>query len=111
MEITASELDWTFVDSQRLAEFLNTETGKRFIPKIVENAPPLLAEGDSNKILIRSGELRGLQEVVKTILILAHPPVEKTAPEAVGYPAPEDDSRWADGQKMLPPEKSQTPIE
>jgi hypothetical protein len=111
MEITASELDWSFVDSQRLAEFLATETGKRFIPKIVENAPPLLAEGDSNKILIRSGELRGLQEAIKLILHLAHPPAEQNGPEAIGYPSPEDDSRWADGQKMLPPEKPQTPIE
>ena len=102
MEITANSLDWLSNDEQRLAAFLDTETGKRFIPKLVENAPPLLASGDSNAILIRSGELRGYQEVVRTILMLAHPapPQQQQHP---GYAAPEDDSAWADGQKMLKP--------
>ena len=101
MEITAGQLDWLSTDEENLAKFLDTETGKRFIPKLVEYAPPLHSDGDTNAILIRTGEVRGYQNVVQTILALAHP-APKSTPSRIGYEAPEDDSAWNDGQKLTP---------
>jgi hypothetical protein len=73
MEIVANELDWLATDEQNLAAFLDTPTGQRLIPKLLEQAPPLLERGERNEILIRSGKVRGYQEVATTILALAHP--------------------------------------
>ena len=102
MEIIASSLDWTQVDAEKLAAFLDTETGRRFIPKLVENAPPLFDGGDTNKILIRAGEVRGFQTVVREIISLAHPPPPSPSAPANEYPPLENDSAWNDGQKLEP---------
>jgi len=102
MEIQAGPLDWLQTDEENLAKFLETETGKRFIPKLLETAPALLSRGHVNAILIRSGELRGYQEVARNILSLAHP-APKTQTETPSEYAPlEDDSKWNDGQKLTP---------
>ena len=106
MEITAGQLDWLPTDEEALAKFLDTETGKRFIPKLVESVPSLLSDGDTNAILIRTGEVRGYQSVVQSIFALAHP-APQTRPQRLGYEAPEDDSAWNDGQKLTP--EQQTP--
>jgi hypothetical protein len=100
MEISANPLDWTSNDEENLAKFLDTETGKRFIPKLIETAPSLLNRGHVNAILIRSGELRGYQEVVRSILVLAHPAPKPAAPESE-YPLLEDDRHW-EGEKLNP---------
>lgn len=108
MEIVASALDWTTNDEEQLAKFLDTETGKRFLPKLMELVPGLLPSGDVNAILIRSGEVRGYGEVARTILTLAHPPARSAIPESANhYPKLDDDTAWADGQK-LEPEKPPT---
>lgn len=93
---------WTNIDEQRLAEFLATETGKRVIPRLMEAMPELLSRGETNAIFIRSGEVRGLMLALQTLNLMAHPPKPadgdgKTRGE---YPALEDDSAWADGQKL-----------
>jgi hypothetical protein len=102
MEIQAGPLDWTTIDEENLAKFLDTETGKRFIPKLVESAPTLLNRGHVNAILIRSGELRGYQMVVQSILVLAHPAPKVETNDATEYVPLEDDSKWNDGQKLTP---------
>lgn len=102
MEIIASALDWTQVDAERLAAFLDTDTGKRFLPKLVENAPPLFDGGDTNKILIRAGEVRGFQTLVREIISLAHPPPPGPSAPTNHYPALTDDAQWNDGQKIEP---------
>ena len=102
MEISANPLDWTTNDEEQLAKFLDTETGKRFIPKLVESAPSLLNRGHVNAILIRSGELRGYQEVVRSILVLAHPAPKAEQNSATEYVPLEDDTKWNDGQKLTP---------
>lgn len=108
LEIVASPLDWTSVDEEVLAKFLDTETGKRFLPKLIESVPPLLARGDTNDILIRSGEVRGFQEVARTILLLAHPAPKTSLDQTPSaYPSLTDDSAWDDGHKLEPETKPQ----
>jgi hypothetical protein len=102
-EIIAGPLDWVANDEENLARFLDTETGKRFLPKLMEEAPLLLERGHVNAILIRSGEVRGFQNVVRTILALAHPaPKGGLSPVEKEYPSLTDDAAWNDGQKLEP---------
>ncbi len=108
MEILAGSLDWTPYDSEKLAAFLDSETGKRFIPKLVESAPTLFEGGDTNRILIRSGEVLSFQKIVKEILFLAHPPPPNKQ-EATEYPPLEADEAWKDGQKLEPETRLESP--
>lgn len=102
MQITNQALDWSSDDEDNLRAFLMTETGKRFLPKLLEGAPTNLTEGDTNKILIRSGIVLGWQKVVQTALSLAFRPpvstVELNQPEA--YPPLDKDEAWNDGNKL-----------
>ena len=101
MEILAGSLEWTPYDSEKLAAFLDTQTGKRLLPKLVEVAPPLLDGGDTNKIMIRAGEVRGFQVVVRELISLAHPPPPAPKSETE-YPPLEADEHWKDGQQLEP---------
>jgi hypothetical protein len=110
MEILANEGDWTHTDESALASFLETPTGRRLIPALVSTSPGLMACGDVNAILIRSGEVRAFHTIVESILTLAHPPALSQSP-GNPYPVLEDDAAWNDGQHLdVPkPETSQTP--
>ena len=101
MEISANPLDWTSVDSDNLAKFLDTETGRRLIPKLAGATPGLFEGGDTNKILIRSGELRGCRIILQEILDLAHPPPPAPSRED-NHPDLLDDSKWT-GPKLNDP--------
>ena len=93
MQIVKENLPWSNTDTEQLRFFLETPTGQRLVPKLVESAPSLLPAGDTNSILIRSGEVRGIQIVVSALLALAHPtPDESRQPES--YPPLDDDSAW-----------------
>lgn len=101
MEITNAPLAWTETDERHWSSFLDTETGKRLIPKLLEATPVLLGDGSRNAILIRNGEVRGMQIAVTTLLALSHAQ-ERLATPQLAYPPPEDDSHWDDGQKLTP---------
>lgn len=104
MEILVSgPNDWTQFDAENLVKFLETETGKRFLPKITEQVPVLFDGGDTNKILIRSGEVRAFNLMLEHVMLLAHPPAPVVEP-ASEYPAPEDDKAWNDGQRLEQPQ-------
>lgn len=107
MEIQARPSDWGINDQEKWAAFLETETGKRIFPALADVAPQLLAEGDVNKILIRTGELRGFQTVLRELVNLAHPQTKPEVTQQVSeaYPALTDDSKWDDGQKLTPDPK------
>jgi hypothetical protein len=106
MEIVADRLDWTQFDEEKWNNFLLTETGKRLIPKVLETTPPLLAGGDTNAILIRAGEHRGIQLAISQLISMAHStPQVKTEVVSDSYPALDDDKKWNDGLKF---EDSQT---
>jgi hypothetical protein len=98
MEITTESLPW---DSENVAifrAFLLTPTGQRLIPKLAEGVPTLLPGGDTNAICVRSGEVRGYQDVIKTLLSLTTIPPELPKTET-NYPPLEDDAHWP-GEKL-----------
>lgn len=99
MEITLDEISWHSDDRLALSNFLSGPTGSKLLPKLAELAPALLAEGETNKVLIRAGTLLGTQDVIKNILSLARP--EPTVPQSVeAYPNLTDDAQWEDGKKI-----------
>jgi hypothetical protein len=102
MEITANPLDWTSIDGDNLAKFLDTDTGRRLIPKLADASPPLFDKGDTNLILIRTGEVRGVQRMLREILDLAHPP-PPTPQREDNHPPLEDDKYWT-GPKLNDPD-------
>lgn len=98
--IDNSPVEWDLQeDREILAQFLRTRTGQRLLPKVLESAPILLAGGDINSILIRSGEVRGFGTAVSALLTLsvveAAPPEEQNANL---YPNLHDDTQWTDGR-------------
>lgn len=101
LELIANPSDWTQFDAENLAKFLETETGKRLIPKLIEVKPVLLGAGDTNSILIRSGEVRAFDSMVQELVLLAHPPAPMSTPESE-YPPLTRDEAWNDGQKLTP---------
>ena len=69
------------------------------IAKLAEAAPTLFSDGDTNRILIRNGELRGYQNALRELLTISIP--EPTPqPEKSEYPPLLDDAQWNDGQKI-----------
>jgi hypothetical protein len=110
MEIVADRLAWTQFDEENWNRFLETETGKRVIPKLLESVPGLLGSGDTNAILIRSGEHRGLQLAVTQLLSMAHStPDVKTETANEAYPLLTDDTAWNDGLKLTEAPSSPNP--
>jgi hypothetical protein len=102
MEVVASPLQWTNEDASTWSKFLDTPTGKRIIPRLLEAAPTLLATGDVNAILIRSGELRGFQSSATELLGMAHE--QQGAPKVIeNYPELTNDAAWDDGKKLNDP--------
>jgi hypothetical protein len=102
MEIITGALDWTSIDSDNFAKFLDTETGRRLVPKLAALVPALLDKGDVNAILIRSGEVRGYQDVIQQLLFLAHPPPPAQTAQSTEYPDLLDNTKWS-GAKLADP--------
>jgi hypothetical protein len=100
MEILANADEWTANDEEQLARFLDTPTGKRLIPALTKEVPVLLEGGDTNAILIRSGQVLAFQKMVETLIFLAHPPKGSAPPAVTNYPALENDAAWNDGQTL-----------
>jgi len=104
MEITTDALEWTSEDVVLFRQFLATRTGQRLIPKMLEETPVLLADGEINAICIRSGEVRGMQKAARALLVMAYPPKEvPTSDPATDYPDLHNDDKWNDGQKLSQP--------
>lgn len=105
MEITTDSPEWDPVEDRQIwNQFLATRTGRRLVPKILESVPPLLAKGDVNEILIRSGDVRGWQGAISALLALsvAEPEPAKDTP-STQYPALDDDTKWGDGKRLETP--------
>lgn len=101
MEIIARAMDWTSVDEENFGKFLDTETGRRLIPRLLEGVPQLSDGGDTNRLLIRSGEVRGWQACVRDLLMLSHAqPQQAGVAQNQAYPPLEQDEAWNDGQKI-----------
>lgn len=97
-----SLVPWSSTDAQALDTFLQSDTGRRLLPKVAESAPMLLEAGDSNAILIRNGKFKGFQEALNEIFYLAHPAPPQQQNEKGLYPNLTDDAAWNDGNKIDP---------
>lgn len=100
MQIATDGLEFDSDDRSKWKNFLSTRAGLRLIPKCAEHAPQLLGKGESNEILIRSGELRGFQIAIQSLLSLAEPPAPDAPPERTAWPDLMDDSAWNDGNSL-----------
>lgn len=103
MEITATPAAWNSDDTAALRAFLETNTGKRLVPRIADDVPPLFESGETNAILIRTGKVAGVQHAITSLLSFAYPAL--TAGDSTkrpDYPDPEDDRAW-DGPKLSDP--------
>lgn len=102
MEIVAAASDWLYTDAENLRTFLSSSTGQRLLPKLAEKTPGLLPGGDINAILIRSGEVKGIQLILQEILALTSPEQEPIKVISQ-HPPLEDDAAWDDGKKLNDP--------
>ena len=100
MEIINTQLPWSSEDIDLWRQFLNSQTGQRLLPKMLENVPSLLTGGDVNAILIRSGEVRGFQESAQALLAMTQYPPPPTPPSSDNYPPLDRDEHWNDGEKL-----------
>lgn len=100
MEVTQDLLPWSTGDVIAWNNFLNTHTGKRLIPKLLEFVPELCDSGDTNKVLIRSGELRGWQAAARQLLYLTNEQKEIVQSTDSNYPPLDRDDAWSDGEKL-----------
>lgn len=96
MDITTGTPEWDeVVDRDAWRTFLRSTAGQRLFAKALDSQPGLLASGDVNAILIRSGEVRGWSAVISTLISLSSiesKPTDTAAPE--NYPDLTDDDAW-----------------
>lgn len=106
--VLANKDDWSGVDAENFAKFLDSDTGQRLLVKLADQIPPLLDCGHVNRILIRSGEVRGQTALIQYFQVLAHPTVSPVAP-ADSYPDLERDELWRDGEPSAEPKSAPKP--
>jgi hypothetical protein len=80
-------------DSAHWRDFLKTKTGAKLFPAWLDGTPSLLAGGELNAILIRSGESRGWSSAAQALGQLAYPQPD-VKPSSDEYPSLDDDSKW-----------------
>jgi hypothetical protein len=102
------EIDWNSDDTLAFRNFLRTQAGSKLLGKLAQSTPVLLPEGDINSILIRSGEVRGLQEAVRALYALAFPMAPVKSEPRTEYKPLDSDEDWNDGQKLIPETPDQT---
>lgn len=100
--------DWSVVDAENFSKFLGSDTGQRFLMRLADSVPPLLDGGHVNKVLIRSGEVRGQTALIQFINSLAHTIASPVAP-ADAYPSLDDDRMWPDGNDEAEIKSAPTP--
>jgi hypothetical protein len=98
MEILYSTTtEWTSEDMSVFRQFLQTRTGSKLLPKLLENTPIPLKSGTELEILIRSGELAAWRDVALAFVALANPVPEVDEDiHRQNYPDLDDDSKWKD---------------
>jgi hypothetical protein len=95
------KFDWTSSNASDLREFFSSETGVKVLRALALEEPELLRKGDTNEILIRSGETAQHKYLTSFLLSLTGDNFELNEDVTVSdaYPDPTDDSKW-DGPKI-----------
>lgn len=88
--------EWSSADAIALRTFLESVSGQRFLFHLAEDCPELLGSGDTNNVLIRSGEVKGYSKGLKNVLSLTIEPPQSVAPVSSNYPDLDDESKWDD---------------
>lgn len=101
---TRDTVDWTSVEATELNAFLKTPTGMKLLRALALEEPPLLRKGDTNEILIRSGEVAQHKNLISFLLESTgevREEIVEDLPKA--YPDLTDDNQW-DGPKLKEPQ-------
>jgi hypothetical protein len=100
------EHQWTSVEAAEFTAFLKTATGIKFLRALALEEPQLLRKGDTNEILIRSGEVAQHKLITSFLLALTGEALElqdENTSEPNAYPSLTDDSKW-DGPPLKEPQ-------
>jgi hypothetical protein len=105
--------NWTSVDAKAWSDLLRTDTGKKLLRAVSQEKPELLGKGDTNDILIRSGEARHHDSIIAFLLTLtgADTEIDDDPSQDSTYPSLMDDTQW-EGEKLHDPDKpTETPTQ
>jgi hypothetical protein len=103
------QFNWTSVDAQDLKAFLQTSTGTKVLRALALEEPELLDKGDTNEILIRSGQTRQHKHITNFLFSLTGESFEHNSDdlqELNNYPSLEDDDQW-EGERINKPQQEQ----
>lgn len=90
--------DWDSQDAKILRTFLETDVAKKAFAIVSELAPPLLSGADVNQTLVRSGEVKGWQSaLVSLVELVNHKPEPPAAPQS-SYQDLDDETKWKGAQ-------------
>jgi len=100
MEITNDVTPWGSENIAVFNQFLQTHTGRKLLPKLMESIPVLLESGETNDILIRTGKVSAWGDALRSLIALSAPPPAEpdTSVHNRNYPDPTDDRQWDDGK-------------
>jgi hypothetical protein len=92
---------WESSNASELREFLKTRTGLKLLKALAVEEPELLGKGETNEVLIRSGETRQHKFITSFLLTLTGEfhAEEEDSSSIDNYPSLTDDSKW-DGDKL-----------
>lgn len=100
-----NDYNWTSVDAAELTNFLKTQTGVKLLRALAIEEPPLLRKGDTNEILIRSGEVSHHKHLLSFLLTLTGEIIQHQDEDTKQnpYPSLTDDEAW-EGPKLNEPQ-------
>ena len=87
--------EWDSVDAVNLKQFLDSQTGQRWLGHLLFQAPHLLDGSDVNKTLVASGAVKGYTMAVENAISMTVQKPETPKPKD-NYPSLDDDSAWKD---------------
>jgi hypothetical protein len=96
--IPTKESDWTSGHATVLRQFLESPEGRDALALLASFRPALLDGAHQVKTLVRSGEVKGYELAITTLLSMVTPEFEKSLhkPKELeqSYPDLDDDTKW-----------------
>ena len=94
-------LVWDSSDAKVLRDFFEAPVGQKILQFLSGRIPELLCGEDVNKTLVRSGEVKGAQDIFNSLVSLIVEPPAELEPEkktTENYPDLADESAWEDSK-------------